>query len=226
VPLIATVTGCPAGTSSATTSFAAARPSSSALHRVREKDPCAQLCGQARVGQHAAHCPRARLRQEPAGQDAEGTERRGGEQRPEQGQRARSETGSGSVTSGIMAGKPAHRRFPGTRVPSSRAGQAGPATPPSPSRGDPPGHSHHGQRARHTRPADPEIAWLGMAPWTLRALRCSAHCAPKGRLASAWSSHTSRRAGCSWGHGLVEESSRPATRPAVCAAQPKSVCVP
>ena len=38
---IATVTGCPADTSSATTSFAASRLRSSALHRARAKNQCA-----------------------------------------------------------------------------------------------------------------------------------------------------------------------------------------
>ncbi len=40
---IATVTGCPAGTSSATTSRATARPSSSEFQRAREKNECARL---------------------------------------------------------------------------------------------------------------------------------------------------------------------------------------
>ena len=93
VPSIATTTGSPAGTSSATTSRAAARPSSSGLHRAREKNEWARSCGQARdkpaPGQHAAYRPPARLGHEPARQAAEGAERRGREQRPEDGQQAR-----------------------------------------------------------------------------------------------------------------------------------------
>jgi hypothetical protein len=44
----ATSTGAPAGTSSDTTSRAAARPRSPAFHRAREKNPCARSCGQHR----------------------------------------------------------------------------------------------------------------------------------------------------------------------------------
>ena len=93
VSSIATVTGCPAGTSSATTSFAAARPRSSALHRAREKNQCARSCGQARDRPAPASMPHT-VRfpvwaKNPAGQATEGAERRGSEQRPEDGQQAR-----------------------------------------------------------------------------------------------------------------------------------------
>ena len=44
----ATSTGAPAGTSSDTTSTAAARPRSSAFHRAREKNQCARSCGHTR----------------------------------------------------------------------------------------------------------------------------------------------------------------------------------
>jgi len=57
VSSIATVTGSPAGTSSATTSLAAASPSSSALHRARAKNPCARSCGQARARPAPAGMP-------------------------------------------------------------------------------------------------------------------------------------------------------------------------
>jgi hypothetical protein len=59
---------------------------------------------------------------------------------PKTANRLASEAGSGSVTSEIIARIPAHRRFLRTR------------DPPSPPRRDPPGHSHHGQHARHTGP--------------------------------------------------------------------------
>jgi hypothetical protein len=45
VSSMATVTGCPAGTSSVVTSFATARPRSSAFQRAREKNWWARSCG-------------------------------------------------------------------------------------------------------------------------------------------------------------------------------------
>ena len=57
VSSIATATGSPAGTSSATTSLAAARPSSPTLHRARAKNPCARSCGQARARPAPAGMP-------------------------------------------------------------------------------------------------------------------------------------------------------------------------
>ena len=48
VSSIATVTGCPAGTSSATTSLATARPRSSGFHRARARKECARSWGHCR----------------------------------------------------------------------------------------------------------------------------------------------------------------------------------
>ena len=48
----------------------------------------APYLGQPGTGQHAAHRPPPGLDEEPAGQRAEGAERRGGEQRLEAGQQA------------------------------------------------------------------------------------------------------------------------------------------
>jgi hypothetical protein len=55
-----------------------------------------------------------------------------------------SEAGIGSVASGTIGGNPVSERF---------FIQAAPGRP---RRAAPPGPSHHGQRARHTRPADPD----------------------------------------------------------------------
>ena len=86
----ATVTGFPAGTSSAATSFATARPSSSGFHRARGEEPVRPVVapglGKACPGQHAAHRAFPGLREEPAGQAAERAEGRGGEQRRNTGQ--------------------------------------------------------------------------------------------------------------------------------------------
>ncbi len=73
-----------------------------------------------------------------------------------------SQTGSGSVASGIIAENPGSPPIPRRSCPAAtrRRGPGRPATPPSPPRGDPPDHSHHGQRARHTRPADPDRGHL------------------------------------------------------------------
>ncbi len=77
---------------------------------------------------------------------------------PKTASKLASETGSGSVTSGIIAENPGSPPIPRRSCPAGtrRRRPARPATPPSPPRGGPPDRSHHGQRARHTRPADPD----------------------------------------------------------------------
>ena len=86
----ATSTGAPAGTSSDTTSRAAARPRSPAFHRAREKNECARSCGHSRDSPAPDSIPQTvrfpRLGKETAGQAGERAERRGGEQRRESGQ--------------------------------------------------------------------------------------------------------------------------------------------
>src|SRR5512135_691058 len=138
VSSIATLTGCPAGTSSPATRRATARPSSSGLHRAREKNQCARSCGQARDRPAPASIPHTVLlpvwarnpQARPQKVRNDGAVNSG----PNTASRPASEPGSGSVTSGIIAGNP------GTRVPAV-------ARPDSP--------GHHEQRARHARPADP-----------------------------------------------------------------------
>ena len=137
VPSIATTTGSPAGTSSATTSRAAARPSSSGLHRAREKNEWARSCGQARDKPAPASMPHTVLlpvwatnpHARPQKVQNDGAVNNG----PKTASRLASDTGSGSVTSGIIAGEPrTRRRFPGTgvRPHAGGAGQAAPAAPP------------------------------------------------------------------------------------------------
>jgi len=108
VSSIATVTGCPAGTSSAVTSFATARPTSSGFQRAREKNWCARSCGQDRArprpAQHPAHRPPPRLREEPQASPQNvrnhGTVNNGASQ----ASRPVSEQGTGSVASGSIGG--------------------------------------------------------------------------------------------------------------------------
>jgi len=131
---IATVTGSPAGTSSATNQAGDGQaqvigiPAGTGEEEVRPV--MAPGPGQSRPGQHAAHTPLSGLRQEPAGQAAEGTERRGGEQtartRPA-GWPAKREAAASCP--GTSAGTPFHQRFLHTRIPQLRGGarQAAPA---------------------------------------------------------------------------------------------------
>ena len=97
VSSIATVTGSPAGTSSATTSRADGQAQVIGAPAGAGEEPVRPVVRpgprQARPGQHPAHRPLPGLREEPAGQAAEGAERRGGEQRPEHGQQARQRGG-------------------------------------------------------------------------------------------------------------------------------------
>ena len=86
VSSIATTTGSPAGTSSATTRRATARPRSSAFQRARAKNRCARSCGQIRDKPAPASIPhtvRFPAWDKNPKQAAEGPERRRGEQRPE-----------------------------------------------------------------------------------------------------------------------------------------------
>ena len=115
VSSIATVTGCPAGTSSAITSFATARPSSSGFQRAREKNWCARSCGQDRARPAPASIPHtvrppacARNPQaSPQNVRNDGTVNNGANQ----ASRPISEHGTGSVASGSIGGNPFHRRF-------------------------------------------------------------------------------------------------------------------
>ena len=112
---IATTTGAPAGTSSATTSFATARPRSSALHRARAKNQCARSWLHSRDSPApvsiphtvrlpvCARNPQARpqnVRNDGAVNNGANTART-----------FISEAGTGSVASGSIGGKPSHQRF-------------------------------------------------------------------------------------------------------------------
>ena len=115
VPSIAPVTGCPAGTSSAATSLATARPRSSALHRAREKNRCARSWLQERARPAPASIPHtvrfpvcARKPQaRPQNVRNDGAVNNGA--RPASS--VISDAGTGSVASASIGGNPFHRRF-------------------------------------------------------------------------------------------------------------------
>ena len=115
VSSIATVTGVPAGTSSATTRRATARPRSSALHRARAKNRCARSCGQDRARPapvsipHTVRLPACARNPHARPQNVrnDGTVNNGANQ----ASRPISEPGTGSVASGSIGGNPFHQRF-------------------------------------------------------------------------------------------------------------------
>ena len=115
VSSIATTTGSPASTSSATTSFATARPSSSGLHRAREKNQCARSWLQQRARPAPASIPHtvrfpvcARKPQaRPQNVRNDGAVNNGA--RPASS--AIRDAGTGSVASTSIGGNPFHRRF-------------------------------------------------------------------------------------------------------------------
>src|SRR6266568_2028742 len=115
VSSIATVTGSPAGTSSATTSLAAARPSSSALHRARAKNQCARSCGHSRDSPAPISIPHtvcfpARVRKPQA--SPQNVRNDGAVNSGANAARTFiSEAGTGTVASGSIGGKPSHQRF-------------------------------------------------------------------------------------------------------------------
>ena len=127
---IATVTGSPAGTSSATTSLAAARPRSSALHRARAKNQCARSCGHSRDRAAPASMPHTvRFPAWDKNPQARAVKVRNDgavNNGPNTASRLASEAGSGSITSGSIGTIPFRRQFPGTRGPQARENSAPP----------------------------------------------------------------------------------------------------
>jgi hypothetical protein len=115
VSSIATVTGCPAGTSSATTSFAAATPRSSGSQRARAKNQCARSCGQIRDRPAPASIPHT-VRFPVCARNPQASMvkvRKDGavNNGAKQASTLASEPGTGSVASGSIGGNPFHQRF-------------------------------------------------------------------------------------------------------------------
>jgi len=115
VSSIATVTGCPAGTSSLTTSRATARPRSSGLQRARAKNECARSCGQIADRPAPASMPHT-VRFPVCARNPQASivkVRKDGAVNNEakQASTLASEPGSGSVASWSIGGNPFHQRF-------------------------------------------------------------------------------------------------------------------
>src|SRR5712691_3090802 len=110
VSSIATTTGSPAGTSSATTRRATARPRSSGFQRARAKNRCARSCGQIRDKPAPASIPHTvrfpawdkNPQARPQNVRNDGAVNNG----PNTASRLASEAGTGSVASGSISGNP------------------------------------------------------------------------------------------------------------------------
>ena len=115
VSSIATTNDSPAGTSSFTTSLAAARPRSSALHRARAKNQCARSCGQSRDRPAPVSIPHTvrfpvcvrNPQARPQNVRNDGAVNSGAST----ASRFTSEEGTGSVASGSISGNPFHQRL-------------------------------------------------------------------------------------------------------------------
>ncbi len=114
VSSIATVTGCPAGASSATTSLATARPRSSAFQRAREKNWCARSCGQHRDSHAPASIPHTVRRpawaRNPQARPRNVRKDGAVNSEPNEARSIISEAGPCGVASGSIGGNPFHRR--------------------------------------------------------------------------------------------------------------------
>ena len=115
VSSIATVTGCPAGTSSLTTSLATARPRSSGSQRARAKNECARSCGQIRDRPAPASMPHT-VRLPVCARNPQASMvkvRKDGavNNGAKQASTLASEPGGDSVVSGSISGVPFRQRF-------------------------------------------------------------------------------------------------------------------
>ena len=133
VSSIATVTGCPADTSSATTSLATVRPSSSGSQRARAKNRCARSWLHIRARSAPASIPHT-VRFPVCARNPQASivnVRNDGavNSGANQASRLASEAGTGGVTSGSIAANPARRRFPEQLVPGCPASGTGLAAP-------------------------------------------------------------------------------------------------